>query len=1085
MYLAFRYKGAVNTVVTAIAKDDKFYLPVTELFSLLQVDYSLNIQNMAISGYYLDPNRQYRLGFRGPSAQINEQEVEISADDVMLTEIDFYMLPAIYEKMFGLKFSIDVYHLSLELESAETLPVVAQIQRSQQRQQQYGASTIFQEDYPLLYPRQPSMLDGGFMDYSAFSRFGSNGSIMNYNLQMGGEVLTGDLQGTFSGAHTSVGNAYSLSGVRWRYVMRDRPEFSTLEIGQVRTAGLLNSSVAGVHVTNEPIEPRRLFDNYIIDGTTIPQSEVELYRNNQLIAFEKADDQGYYRFSVPLTYGSADLSLKIYNPSGGVTELDRRVQVPFTYIPPGEVYYNVSGGKQQARYLAWNDRRTAFHAGAAYGINNQFTGKLGIDYEENTNADQPVLYSSLVTRVGLQYLLNFDVAPGLYYRLQANAQYPSSAGWRVDYTKYDGTSVLNRTGRLHGVDASFYYPLKVKSQQLLTQFTGRYQVYPSDHRLNYRVLISSTYQRIRLRLAYRGIYSNSIGNLGGVMTPTITYTVPRARDIPEFFRGMYFRTELQYGVQQSRFEQIDVQFLKSLSKKARYRLTFSRNILSKFNSMEFTLSYDFDLTRSTSSLRINRGEPVVTQTFRGSVGYDSHYKSFIPQNRQQVGRSGASVRMFVDSNDSGTLDSGEEQISGDAIRVRNATGRITESDSVARLTHLQAYRRYNLEVNEAKITNPVWVPKVKEFSIITDPNRYKQIDIPFYITGIIDGQVLRQVGEQVQPVAGLRVMLTGQDKAFTKTMRTFSDGSFYAMEVPPGKYTLQVDSTQLQFLRAQSNPAKRTITVNAVPQGDFVEGLNFTLTPYTPQEGEQEQCRYFVRAGLFRNWETVLQEKYIAESLYQEQFRILYNPENEQYELVSTLFQKRRRVENLLTELHDRQVEDAVVSEDCPPYQVAIQYRVQLGMFASENRAEVFADSVQSVSETPVTVKTYSNDTQYHVLRESFTDWKSAFLVVDSLKQAASALRANILAESPYIPLRQNNNFSVYVGVFETRDRAANVRDRIREQMDISLEIVRIGRQEFFTLRSQGFTDLKAPLDIKDTLHRFEMYNPEVLPAGD
>ncbi|MBS1272469.1 MAG: hypothetical protein MAGBODY4_01615 [Candidatus Marinimicrobia bacterium] len=338
-----------------------------------------------------------------------------------------------------------------------------------------------------------------------------------------------------------------------------------------------------------------------------------------------------------------------------------------------------------------------------------------MDYEENTNRDQPIFYSSLATRLGLQYLLNLDVAPGIYYRLQANATYPSAAGWRLDYTYYNGTSVLNRTGRKHGVNADFYYPFFLKKQQFLTQLSSRYQIYPSESRLDYRGLVSTGLQRIRMRLGYRAVYSSATGLSSGLLSPTPTYTTPCTRELPDFFRGMYFRTELQYRIQPSQAEQIDFQILKSLSRKSRYRFTYSRNLLSGFNSFELTFSYDFDYTRSTSSLRTNRNSAVFTQTFRGSVGYDSEFHSFALDNRQQVGRSAASIRMFVDSDDSGTLDSGEEQIQSDAIRVRNTTGRITQKDSIARLTQLQSYRRYNLEVNESQISNPAGCQRLKSF----------------------------------------------------------------------------------------------------------------------------------------------------------------------------------------------------------------------------------------------------------------------------------------------------------------------------------------------------------------------------------
>ncbi|MCF7803335.1 MAG: SPOR domain-containing protein [Candidatus Marinimicrobia bacterium] len=1083
VYLAFRYKGAVNTVITAIAKDEQFYLPVTEIFSLLEINYQLNIQQMSVSGYYIEPDLKYTIGFRQNYAQIGDQRIQLSADDILLRETDFYMLPSIFQEVFGLKFSVDFYHLELNLESERTVPVVAQQQRSRRRSQASGGTGgILQEDYPLLYDRNPQLLDGGFLDYSAFARFSQNGNLINYTMRLGGEVLAGDLQGSVIGAHTSNASSFGTSGMRWRFVRRNQPALSTVEVGQVSAESILNNAMTGVKVSNEPIEPRRLYDNYVIDGNTIPQSEVELYRNNQLIGFEKADDQGYYRFTIPLTYGSADLSLRIYNPSGGVTELDRRIQVPFTYLPPGELYYNIAGGKEQATYLPWAERRSTFHTDAAYGVNNRLTGKFGIDYQEGENNDQPIFYSSLATRLGLQYLVNLDIAPGYYYRLRSNATYPSSAGWRVDYTYYPNQNILNLSGREHELNSNLYYPFAIGNQRFLTQFSGRFQSYPVGNQFGYRSLLSTNISRFRLRLSYQDVFSPG-GRSTGKLSLTGSLTIPRAFDLPQFFRGMYLRSEISYLTGAGKAEQVDFQVLKSISREGRFRFSFGRNLAGNYNTFELSFSYDFDKIRSTSSLRINRNEPIFTQNFRGSVGYDSEYNTVVLDNRQQVGRSGASIRMFVDGNDSGTFDAGEEQIQSNAIRIRNATGRFTLSDSVSRLTQLQAYRRYNLEVNEAKIRNPVWVPKIKEFSIVTDPNSFKQIDVPFFITGIIDGKVVRRQDEQLRPVAGLRMHLDSPDGSFHKTLRTFSDGSFYAMEVPPGEYQVAVDSTQLQFLGVESNPQQRTFRVEALPEGDFVEGLDFTLTPRITEEApEDERCRYFVQVGLFSSWEQAILEQSVAGMLFGSDFRIVYNQEYELYAVLSELFSNRSVAMELRSRVRERLYDDAFVGEDCSPFEPSLLYRVHLGSFNSQAAAENFADSIQFDIPDDIIIKQYAGDSQYRTILSSEGNWQSVFQQIGSLKNVVDNENTFVIIDSPFHSLDSDYAYRVQVGVYGQNAQAVEIKEQLSNQTQYTFNVETMSETGLYLVRTQQFSSLEAAIQARQTLSTYANIEPTIIP---
>jgi len=62
------------------------------------------------------------------------------------------------------------------------------------------------------------------------------------------------------------------------------------------------------------------------------------------------------------------------------------------------------------------------------------------------------------------------------------------------------------------------------------------------------------------------------------------------------------------------------------------------------------------------------------------------------------------------------------------------------------------------------------------------------------------------------------------------TLRTFTDGGFYAMNVAPGIYTLTVDPSQLQFLQAVQKDGPLSVTVHHTPQGDIIENLEIALT---------------------------------------------------------------------------------------------------------------------------------------------------------------------------------------------------------------------------------------------------------------
>ena len=106
VYLDFRHRGVINTVVIAYYKDDKFYLPINELFSQLQFDNT--ISELTVSGKYASKQTPYSLDFQTNVARIGDKIIALTTKDYLLTDLDFYITAALFEKLFQLRFTIEL-----------------------------------------------------------------------------------------------------------------------------------------------------------------------------------------------------------------------------------------------------------------------------------------------------------------------------------------------------------------------------------------------------------------------------------------------------------------------------------------------------------------------------------------------------------------------------------------------------------------------------------------------------------------------------------------------------------------------------------------------------------------------------------------------------------------------------------------------------------------------------------------------------------------------------------------------------------------------------------------------------------------
>ncbi|MTI89172.1 MAG: hypothetical protein FH748_14545 [Balneolaceae bacterium] len=846
VFLSFNYKNLFNNVVIAYYDEGDYYLPVSQIFSLLKIKHAVSSSPPAVSGSFLDANNTFYLDFETLTISLKEKgEFSIEQVDLILGETDYYLESSIFNEVFGLNFTVDFNNLVLHLESENELPVYSQYLRKERRQKTNRYS-ITREYYDLKFYRERKIVAGGFLDYSLTTHISEDDLLYAYSTNIGGEILGGDVQGSINGNFSKENSNFLTNNLRWRYVDQNNPYFSQIFAGQSSTEGLYSRAITGIRITNDPIVPRFIFDEVEIQGAVEPGSEVELYFNDALYDFQNVNQDGKYRFIAPLTFGTSRLRLQIYDPAGSMRQQLKNIQIPYRFLPPGKTIYNASLGRLDSPILGALSDNYLAQGEVGYGINNWLTQKLGAEYITDTELRRStLLYSSTSLRISQGYLVNLDIAPAAFYRFSTSSILPSSASWDIDYSYYTASEhIYNNLDLDQELNASFYLPVQLFKNDVNLRFTTNSISRGDYYRNRYNIDLNSRINRFNVRFNYSDTkiktFSLSPSN-AAELSSSLSYFVPKTSPLPKALHGFLFRGEIAFNPSSNELTGVRSLIAKDFLADGRIQVSYAKNLISDYTFFNVGLSFDLDRVRSSSSAIHSARGSGFKQNFLGSVGFDPHNSKFILSNRRQVNQAGAAVKLFVDNNNNERFDEEDTVIKDNAIRIgRSGKSRFT-SDGTIYISQLQAYHQVNLEINKGALRNPLIVPQFEQFSFIAPPNQYKRIEIPFYTSGVISGNVKRIYNGKQKGIAGLRMYLVPQTDSVTSTeletkqIPTFSDGSFYAYEIRPGKYYLFPDPNQLDFLNMISKPDSMDIEIEALAQGDFVEGLNFKLEDRTLQ----------------------------------------------------------------------------------------------------------------------------------------------------------------------------------------------------------------------------------------------------------
>lgn len=831
------------------------FLPIGEVLNLFEIPSEQVLSTKGLRGNYPGIKDFWEINPTEHLLTYDNATVELPEDLFFFGEMDLFLHPKLLRSIFGLDFVFSINSLSLSMNAAHSLPIVEKRKRELARRRvlQYGNKEEV-PIAPLLYPRQRKMLKMGMVDYNVNQLRESEQTVTQGLVNIGLEALGGDVTGTINATRSNQDVTAQINNVRWRYVLPSAMDptknaaFTSVSAGNIFTRGRSEvNNLVGVSLTNEPIVPRQQLDLFVIDGYTEPDSEIELLLGGQLSDFTRADELGYYRFNTPINFGAQRLSIRIYTPQGKVIQEDRQIQIPFTFLPRGFVSYSVQAGMPRFGMDSLGNEFTT-HTNVAYGISNSITARVGSDYNFSHSSGFPYSFAGFSARIFQQYLVNADIVPGRYALADASVFFPNNTNITAQYKAYFQDSVFNVRRNVRDISLNMFWPFRILGQQSGIRLGGTRTQGVNQSRNSLLADFNTQIGRLVARFNFRGNVSefhrldDEIGftNFRGVVTSSFTYTLSRNPDVPVYVRGMFLRGQFVYNPLTRTPTNYGILLSQTVSKRGRFTFGYDRNLLAKTGKLQIGFLYDFNSVRSSSQYQSAGKAYGITQAFTGSFAYDPT-GVIIPSNRDQVNRAGVAVKLFIDDNNNGIHDNQEQIVSAKAARLDRSASAMIGSDGILRLSQLQSYWTYRMEIDKNALPDPTLAPRKTAFSFVADPNHYRMIEVPLYRTGTIEGTVY---GENEQNaligIGGIRLILSGENDK-SETLRTFNDGSFYTYGISPGKYTLRVDPKQLNYIGKESSPSSLSFEILPIADGDYIEALNFDLTIAKKQPAENQK----------------------------------------------------------------------------------------------------------------------------------------------------------------------------------------------------------------------------------------------------
>lgn len=722
-------------------------------------------------------------------------------------------------RWFGVDFRPDLFNAAVRIESETDLPFMQAIERRKRaerirpRHASFDLSQYPQSKMEYRNWRTPSVDVVADLEVRNSGGFGGR-----VELFAAGEVL-----GASYTARVSTDDKLTPQTLRVRAYRSDASggllgplQATDVAIGDVETVpGRLVGQTGvgrGAFITNRPLNQTSRFSTTVLRGTLPAGWDAELYRNGQLLAFQRSRDDGRYEFiDIDLFFGRNDFEVVLYGPQGQIRRERSSVPVGVSQIEPGQTYY-WAGVVQDTRDLidlgtieesnANQPRKWRWGTGVERGLSERTSAGLGVhnlyqNNERHTYTEATLTHSLSFAQFELAAAHEFG--GGLVTNLNTlgrigNINFGANA--RVFFGEFRGEFADNDIDYLGGLN--FSAALRMGRLSLPVQAAVSHAKRDNGDSINTFNLITSVTAG-RLSLTAQIAHEQDNGRPENNRTELSLFANRRWHDIRLRGNATFRLDGPDAGLESATVRiEADVGEVGVLQGDLDYAA----------GNDEFRLTGGYTHRFKEFSLR---GDAFVTS--RGGVGAGIQAafslgpdpsSGGVRVTHSKLARNGAAaVTVFRDDNGNDRRDAGEEVLKNVLVEAGlRRTDAITGETGTAIVDELRPFFPVLVGIDESSLEDPFLAPSKKGIVVTPRPGVAAKIELAVSPTGEVEGSLRSVTGTEQ---SGVRLQLIDQRGAVAAETVSEFDGFFLFQRVPYGEYRLQVAEESAKALEVKAS----------------------------------------------------------------------------------------------------------------------------------------------------------------------------------------------------------------------------------------------------------------------------------------
>ncbi|MBC7535455.1 MAG: hypothetical protein H7258_07165, partial [Ferruginibacter sp.] len=636
-----------STELPSIICGDEVYLSVPNIFDFLEIKNTTNSSYSSIEGFFIQQDNTFKIDENTSQITYRDQIIPLNPGDLIRTNTNLFLKASYFNTIFELENNFIFSTLSVSMSSKLELPAVKEARIAQLRaninkiKNEVTADTTLVRDKPLFH--------FGTANWAVYANQQANGfRSERLLLNLGGILAGGELT---SSLNYGSNQPFELKKqqYRWRYINDDNKYISQITLGRIgasSTATILHPVVGG-QITNAPTQIRKSFGTYTLSDHTQPDWMVELYINNVLVDYVKADANGFFSFNVPLMYGRTEISLRYYGPWGEEQLSGKQFVIPFQFLPKKDFEYVLSSG------IIEDGKNSPFaNAKVNYGLSNYITLGGGMEYVSTLNKNKIIPFFNSSVRVSSQLFVSGAYYPKVMYNGLLNYTAPNNLRLELDYTKYDKNQQVVRFNYSEMRKLTLSYPIHTAHFSGNSRFSVQQNVFNTSKHTTAEFLLSGTAYGLNFNFTTNSFFTDSNKQF-------IYSNLSTSLRLP---KGFVFIPQVRYEYNSDGITSVRAELKKQVFKKGSVQASFDRNFKTSSSYLQIGFRYDFETISTGFSSSFSKNMASFSQSASGSLIYEPTADFIDFNNKTSVGRASMKFIPFLDINGNGKRDTNEPPV---------------------------------------------------------------------------------------------------------------------------------------------------------------------------------------------------------------------------------------------------------------------------------------------------------------------------------------------------------------------------------------------------------------------------------------